>query len=342
MALNSKLASMASSGLNGPQLAKIQDVPSKLAYSFNLDGFRRAMRAAEGQRVIAVSAGGTNLVRGDFLVKGGILKLTRKSVLVKSGRQGRGYFKYFKLIGKEAERKNIPVGVAYAAAIDAGTGKVMDDANLRELRKKIVGRKKLETVMPTIASFGTDSLMSVMAGVVVAKSKSPGTTGGIDFINGTGVGAAVYRENRGRGEIYSLSPEYVTVAKGLLVAGAYKKGRPSIEEAVSGPGIESMYKYLTGKSLSSAAIANLAENGDELALKLYSQSAYIGLFGKSKKTVVVLEGSLCDRLKVPGYADFLLKIVKRSAGSNIQAVYPNERSAPLSLEGAAMSAVVGL
>jgi hypothetical protein len=273
--------------------------------------------------------------------------------IIQEGHLGEGYFEHLISIGQEAKDKNIPVGMAYAATINSDTGEILEDANLSKLRETISQNLQgdMKKVIPTLHSFGNDSVMGIIAGMIKAKNKNPQITEGIFFINGTGTGVAIYREQGEVGKIYSVEPEYRPVIEELFPVKGYRDGKAFVEEIISGSGIENMYSYATQKQLNGPAISKLAQEGDSLALKLYAQSAYIGahvivgvgreafgLFANPSNTAIILEGSLCDEKKILGYSDLLIKTVAKNIGGSSTVIFP-EGQIPSSLLGAAISAV---
>jgi hypothetical protein len=354
--LTDTLSSLGPQDLNESQLEVFkskEQLKSRLSYSINMTESLEAIRRMEDQHIIALSAGGSKLIRGDFVVKNGVLELINEIQTIKEGHLGEGYFEHLISIGQEAKEKNIPVGMAYAATINSDTREILEDANLGKLREAIKQQLQgnIKNGIPTLQSFGNDSVMGIIAGMTKAKNRNSQIAEGINFINGTGTGVAIYTEQNGMGKIYSVEPEYRPVIEELFPVKKYRDGKADVQEIISGSGIENIYFYVTQNHLDGPSISKLAQDGNSLALKLYAQSAYIGahvivgvgkgafgLFANPSNIAIILEGSLCDNARVPGYSDLLIKTVEKNIGGCPTVVFPEDQI-PFSLLGAAISAV---
>lgn len=351
------LDSLPPRALNEVQLAIFQDkslLQTRLAYTIDLTEISQVLQGRDNQRVIALSAGGSSLVRGDFVVERGTLCLVKPVQVLQQGYAGERYLDHITQIGEESESEGIPVGIAYAAAIDSDKRQILEDANLATLRQEIDQRFKgdVSRGVPTLSAFGTDSVMGLIAGMRIAKVRNFQVTEGIFFINGTGIGVAVYREKGKVGEIYITSAEYRPVITELIPVQGYRNGQACVDEIISGQAIEDMYAFVTQNHLVGSAISKLAQQGDPFAMRLYAQSAYIGahvligvgreafeFFTKPENTVIILEGSLCEKTKVPGYAHLLISTVAKIAGCDSTVVFPEEQPVIPSLVGAAIVAI---
>ncbi len=327
-----------------------------LAYKINLLTAQKALQSMEGCRIIALSAGGSNLVRGDFIIHNRSLHLAGQVQVLQQSIEGEGYLAHIEQVACEAKEQNTPIGLAYAAKIASEKREILENARLTLLRQEINAKYggDFANAIPTLRAFGTDSVMGMIAGMMIAKTKRCEITEGINFINGTGIGIAVYLERDAVGEIYVVSAEYRPVIDQLLPIRSYRKNQgakhENITNTISGTAITNLYHYATGKRLDGPVICLLAQQGDELATRLYVHSALIGahvivgvgrdlygLFRQPDSTAIILEGSLCEGDKVPGYANLLIKTVNENVDCTPIVVYPQDLPVIPSLMGAAVA-----
>lgn len=115
-----------------------------------------------------------------------------------------------------------------------------------------------------------------------------GTGLGISFMTGDAVPFQVFPSEGGHGD---FSPQNKTEIQ-LLEHLQKKFGRVSCERVVSGPGIENIHQFITGKKLDSKSIVRTALSGDskcKKTLQLFS-SSYGSVAGNIALTVEALGG----------------------------------------------------
>ena len=326
---------------------------AKAVRRFNARKVRTRLRAAEGNAVIVIDIGGDKLAASYFTVQNGNVQRVRDIVNRQGIGGGRGYLGALLEVHELAFREKVPVGISFAGPTD-GT-RLLAAPNLpffiQEFGQDYGG--DFANLFPEVV-VTNDAEAGIMAGALEAITRYPDTQDVIYLINGSGLGGSVLTGET----IFAAEPGHIKVVSQLNVFDQHKlcglggAAHVCIEAvAASKAGIEDIWSQQTGEQLSGHEIAARYLDGEQLALQLYDNSAWITahaimgmamafqLLNDPDRLAVVCHGGI---FHVPGYGDRMCMILGQELGHMPPVLFTKDFSSNTCLDGGAIAAAARL
>lgn len=320
------------------------------ALIFNSQVALETVNGTIGRQVMAVDIGGDKITRAIYHV-GSNGKLNTIDEKTSNSQNGTGYLEILEGIALEAACKRMPVGISVAGVVEGNC--LRENRNIpvfvASLQNKY-GSDLEEIFRQRNASLHT-VLNDAVAGSVCASLEIARTSFKqkemIFLINGGGIGGNILAENN----IWACEPGHIPVVKALNPHNQTTPCGMSGAEFVciervgaSGAGIESIYQQQRSQRLSGRDISRQYQEGDELALALYKNSAFIvahaimgiarvgRLLQERGDTAIALHGGC---FHVPNYPERVIQILKEHLGYAPDVYCTKDFSSNACLEGAA-------
>lgn len=248
---------------------------------FNPDKALDLLKQNEGTEVLTVDLGGDKITRIFWKILDGCLTPDLDSIKkIKKIDKGANYTAFFEEAATEAKQKNIGVAISFAGPLNGTCPQGIPNATdfKADLDKKYNG--DFANLFPTLKAVNNDAQAGIKTAAIAArrsgKLKENGT---LEFvIDGGGFGLAFIKGNKiiATEVGHTKLVDQLNWNKQKNPCGLFGRDYVCIERvAASGAGVESIYKQLTGEALSGIEISNKYQNGDELARKLYENSALL-------------------------------------------------------------------
>lgn len=326
----------------------VEALRAKQVRRFDLQATLHQLRSGGEKAVVAVDIGGDKLIAVSYHVRDGLFRQLAE-VAVRRGDGGSAYLDGLEEVADLARRKALLVGISFAGPLD-GT-RLVAGPNLPVFVKELDVRYggDFAGLFPAVA-VANDAEAGIMAGALEAARLYPGTRNVIYVINGSGIGGAVLTDNR----IFAAEPGHIQVEPRLNPFGQQRPcgmlGATYVcveAVAASKAGVEDIWRQQQGQRLSGKEIAARYLAGDDMALKLYDNSALVtahaikGIakaFGLPKDfdgTVVVGHGGIFE---VPGYRERVCSILSKDLSSVPRVLFTKDFSTNTCLDGAAIAA----
>ncbi len=296
---------------------------------FNPDKAIRLIQDNEGAELLTVDMGGDKVTRIFWkIIKGRLVADTNSIERVKKIDKGANYTEFFEKAAEEARVRKMNVAISFAGPLTGTCPQGIPNATdfKADLDRKYNG--DFANLFPTLKAVNNDAQAGIKTAAVEARiSGKMKENGSLEFvIDGGGFGLAFIKNNK----IIATEVGHTRLADELnwhkqdTPCGLLGRDYVCIERvAASGAGVESIYKKITGESLSGIEISNKYQQGDELAKKLYENSAILlacGIVGvaninnlmtKAGDTVVAYHGG---GFRVPGVMNRVSQIIDKAKG----------------------------
>lgn len=296
---------------------------------FNPDKALALLKGNEGKEVLTVDLGGDKISRIFWKIQNGRLVGEVENVkTIKKIDKGGNYMEFFETAAKEAKERGINVAISFAGPLSGTSPRGIPNATdfKADLDKKYGG--DFANLFPSLKAVNNDAQAGIKTAAIAArrsgKMKENGT---LEFvIDGGGFGLAFIKNNK----IIATEVGHARLAESLnwnkqtTPCGLFGRDYVCIERvAASGAGVESIYKMLTGECLSGKEISQKYQMNDELARKLYENSALLlahGIIGvanlnnlmqAANDTVIAYHGG---GFRVAGLMDRVTQIVVKQKG----------------------------
>ncbi len=331
--------------------------------TFDPELTKEKMRRRDGDAVFAVDIGGDRLTFAEYAVRHDGLKILK--VKVWQGDQGKGYLQILEKVARDAITDGIDVGISCAGPV-SGT-KPDFSPNLQTLREEFnrYDGDFLQLFRKGVA-LQNDAVAGAMSSVFEAFKRDSKQRNTIYIINGSGLGGAVFKD----GYIFAAEPGHIEIVKGLnperqnATCNMHDDRFTCLESVgASKAGVEDLWfqkteemiDKKTGKMIDGREISRRYQEGDDLALRLYANSALITahaiyglgsvfeLFDRENPPVVVCHGGT---FYVPGYGERVDQILEKALGYKLDILFTKNFERPEfvekpnpGLDGAAIAAL---
>jgi predicted NBD/HSP70 family sugar kinase len=296
---------------------------------FNPDKAIKLIKENEGKELLTVDMGGDKITRIFWKIVNGCLVADTDSIeRVKKIDKGANYTAFFEKAAEEARIRKMNVAISFAGPLSGTCPQGIPNATdfKVDLDKKYGG--DFANLFPSLKAVNNDAQAGIKTAAMEArKSGKMKENGSLEFvIDGGGFGLAFIKNNK----IIATEVGHTRLADELnwhkqnILCGLLGRDYVCIERvAASGAGVESIYKKLTGEALTGKEISDKYQNGDELARKLYENSAILlacGIVGianlnnlmtKPGDTVVAYHGG---GFRVPGLMNRVSQIISKEKG----------------------------
>lgn len=296
---------------------------------FNPDKALELLKENEGKEVLTVDMGGDKVSRIFWKIKNGQLIGDEENIkTTKKIDKGGNYMEFFETAAKEAKERGINVAISFAGPLSGTAPRGIPNATdfKVDLDKKYGG--DFANLFPSLRAVNNDAQAGIKTAAIEARRRGKlNENGALEFvIDGGGFGLAFIKNNK----IIATEVGHAKLANSLnwnnqtTPCGLFGRDYVCIEKvAASGAGVESVYKMLTGEYLSGKEISQKYQRGDELARKLYENSALLlahGIIGvanlnnlmqTTNDTVIAYHGG---GFRVPGLMDRVTQIVTKHIG----------------------------
>ena len=307
------------------------------------------LKNLESEKVIAIDIGGNKIESAVFEVKKNDLEQDKTKSQTFHSSLGKDYLEFMEKISGSADLSNTPIGISFAGPLEAT--KPIEGPNIPMLMSELKNKYRgdFAQLFPTLKAVVNDAVAGIIAGSMYAQKAKPKSSNIIFIINGSGIGGSVLKG----GEIFSAEPGHVDIIPKLnqyhQTDPCQFTGNVCIENVAAGrAGIEDIWEKQTGKNQEGPEIANEMENGNELAIALYDNSALLtahaaiglaksfDLLKTPQDTTAVFHGGV---LLVPGYATRVKQIMQKYLGFEPQFLVTSDFSPNACLDGAAIAAL---
>lgn len=319
---------------------------------FNPDKAIKLIEENEGAELLTVDMGGDKVTRIFWKVINGQLVADTDSIeRVKKIDKGANYTAFFEKAAKEAEERHMNVAISFAGPLSGTSPQGIPNATdfKKDLDNKYGG--DFANLFPSLKAVNNDAQAGIKTAAVEARRCGKmKENGSLEFvIDGGGFGLAFIKNNK----IIATEVGHTRLADELnwhkqdTPCGLLGRDYVCIERvAASGAGVESIYKKLTGESLTGIEISDRYQEGDELAKKLYENSAILlacgivgvanlnGLMKEAGDTVVAYHGG---GFRVPGLMNRVSQIIDKAKGEQ-PILCGNDMSVNACAQGVAIAA----
>jgi len=309
----------------------------------------QAMSATTEADVMAVDIGGDKLIAAAYAVRGGVLS-REGAPLVSRGMAGSGYLDVLEQVADLARSRSLPMGVSFAGPVERS--RILAGLNVPVFFNDFRSRYGSDFArLYPLAQVVNDGEAGVIAAAVEAVRRFPETRNVLLIINGSGLNCATLRGDT----IFSAEAGHVQLDAELNPFGQTKpcgmQGATYVcleNVAASRAGIEDLWSRQRGEALSGLQIAAAYRAGDELALRLYADSAWVtahmakgtaealGVVEGWERTVVVGHGGT---FRVPGYGERVRAILSKDLAIETPLLVTSDFSDNACLDGAAIAAL---
>ncbi len=329
-----------------------ENVTQQEMEEFNSDRALDLLKQNEGAEVLTVDLGGDKVTRIFWKITNGCLVPDVDSIKkIKKIDKGANYTAFFEEAADEAKERNINVAISFAGPLNGTCPQGIPNATdfKADLDRKYNG--DFANLFPTLKAVNNDAQAGIKTAAIAARRSGKLKENGVlEFvIDGGGFGLAYIKNNK----IIATEVGHTKLVdelnwnKQTNPCGLFGRDYVCIERvAASGAGVENIYKQLTGETLSGIEISNKYQNGDELARKLYENSALLlahGIIGVANinnlmqspgDTVVAYHGG---GFRVAGVMDRVTQIIKTQRGEQ-PTLFTDDISINACAEGVAIAA----
>lgn len=320
---------------------------AKPALPFNSDSVAKLL-AVKAQTVIGIDIGGSKLSFVELLIKNGVAYLDGFSIL--PSQEGEEYLEQLESVKERVG--STPVGISSTGQLK---GTIMRRGNNVPIFKNELDQKykgDLAKLFPNsvVLNDGTAVTIGALYNLAFSGKLHPDEiSGAISFIGGTGTGASAWAEN----QIWTSEPGDVAIHPQLQQhLNLPQTDSLQVRSIASGKAMATRWLQKKGEKLGGAEIATLAQSGDEFALDVVDDSAYVSahviyglgrrfrLFEKQEDTLVFCHGGVFN---IPGYGarinQHLIEYLGPSSPVFVAESY--KENLVLGLKGAALAALSG-
>lgn len=329
-----------------------ENVTQQEMEEFNPTRALELLKQNEGGEVLTVDMGGDKVSRIFWKIKNGKLEADTETIeTAKKIDKGANYTDFFEKAAVEAKVRNMGVAISFAGPLRGTSPKGIPNATdfKVDLDKKYGGN--FANLFPTLKAVNNDAQAGIKTAAIAARRN--GTlkeNGALEFvINGGGFGLAFIQGNK----LIATEVGHARLVDSLnwnnqkIRCGLFGRDYVCIERvAASGAGVESVYQILTGEHLNGKEISQKYQSGNELARKLYENSALLlahGIIGvanlnnlmkTNNDTVIAFHGG---GFRVPGLKERVTQIIAKQKGDQ-PTLFTDDISINACAEGAAIAA----
>jgi predicted NBD/HSP70 family sugar kinase len=319
---------------------------------FNADKALMDLKNNEGKEVLTVDMGGDKVSRIFWKIKDGRLVANTETIeTTKKIDKGANYTEFFEKAANEAKERGIDVAISFAGPLSGTCPQGIPNATdfKADLDKKYNG--DFANLFPSLKAVNNDAQAGIKTAAIEARrSGKLKENGALEFvIDGGGFGLAFIKGNKliATEVGHTRLVDSLNWNKQTTPCGLFGRDYVCIERvAASGAGVESVYKMLTGERLTGKEISQKYQNGDELARKLYENSALLlahGIVGVANlnnlmqtpdDTVIAYHGG---GFRVAGLMDRVTQIIAKQKGTQ-PTLFTDDISINACAEGVAIAA----
>lgn len=329
-----------------------ENVTQQEMEEFNSDKALDLLKQNEGAEVLTVDLGGDKITRIFWKIQKGQLVGDMENIkTTKKIDKGGNYMEFFETAASEAKERGINAAISFAGPLNGTRPQGIPNATdfKADLDKKYNG--DFANLFPSLKAVNNDAQAGIKTAAIAARrSGKLKENGALEFvIDGGGFGLAFIKGNK----IIATEVGHTRLVdelnwhKQTIPCGLFGRNYVCIERAAaSGAGVESIYKLLTGEALTGKEISQKYQMGDELARKLYENSALLlahGIIGVANlnnlmqvpnDTVIAYHGG---GFRVSGLMDRISQIVTKQKG-NQPTLFTDDISINACAEGVAIAA----
>jgi predicted NBD/HSP70 family sugar kinase len=341
-----RIPDLLDSQLDGFTAASVQATQTR---AFDPNVAAKALAAMSAARVTAVDIGGDKLMSSAYTVAGGVLSQDAPPVRLRST-SGVGYLDLLEEVSNLAVDRSASFGVSYAGPVRGS--RILGGLNLANFVQEFQTRYDGDFArLNPRAVLVNDGEGGLLAAALEAVTRYPAVRNVILVINGSGLGCAVLKD----GVVFTTEVGHVPVVAPLNPFGQRKPcgmhGATYVcmeNVAASKAGIEDIWRQQRGQRAGGLEVAAARAEGDELALRLYENSAWVtahAIKGIAKTldliddwaaTVIVGHGGT---FQVSGYADRVRTILETDMASPAAIFVTTDFSVNACIDGAAIAAL---
>jgi predicted NBD/HSP70 family sugar kinase len=344
------LADLEVPSLIDSQLARFtpESIQATMTRRFDSRAVLQTLSATAEAHVMAVDMGGDKLIAAAYAARGGVLA-QEGPPLVSRGMAGAGYLDLLEEVAGLARARSLPMGISFAGPVQGS--QILAGLNIPTFFTDFQSRYggDFSRLYP-MAMVVNDGEAGLIAAALEAMRHYPQTRNVLLAINGSGLNCATFKGDT----ILSAEAGHVAVEAELNPFGQTKPcgmmGATYVcleNVAASRAGIEDLWSRQRDEALSGREIAAAYRAGDELALQLYADSAWVTAHmvkGTAKalgveewdRTVVVGHGGT---FRVPSYGEHLRAILEKELAIKTPLLVTADFSANACLDGAAIVAL---
>lgn len=324
------------------------------AVSFNPHQFLESLKLKQGTKILGIELGGDKLTSQLYQVQD--QQLTQVTEFKKMySEHGKGYLEELEKLAKSIDEDTL-VGISFAGPLDHETRTLQAAPNMQEFFKEFKESRyegKLENLFHTPLTVVNDAVATTLTASVQVARTDTRFTGLLLIIIGSGLGGAVWHQDKKGDQIISCEPGHIRVIPRLnpleqTTHCQFLNKQVCIENVAAGKaGIESLYKQKKNQPISGQEISRRYQNGDKLATELYDVSANIvahAIEGMVKTfrfslqtTIIALHGGVT---LVPDYSERVKQIIQRNIASNLSVIETKDITMHSGNMGAALAALI--
>jgi predicted NBD/HSP70 family sugar kinase len=329
-----------------------QSIQTKELMPFDVHQSLHSLHRFEGQTVLGVDIGGTTLEAQLFKVHNSWLE-PLDSPLNKTLKShgGVGYYDFLIKVCNEASLEHIPIGISYAGPLNGSL--ITGGPNVPALIQDIKDNQndlRLMNWLPELQGIVNDAVSGLVGSACSLARSCPELESYIYIINGSGIGSAALTG----GALYAAEAGHVPVAPELNPWGHEEpcevshSSKTCIEKVIAGKaGIERIWKLETNTILMAPEIELQYLEGNELAEKLYDNSAtglahvIVGVAQSLEISLNMSTSVICHggSFKFPFYRDRVQQILRFNGFQDVALVSTYDLSENACLVGAALLAL---
>ena len=326
-----------------------ESVRAKNVRVFNPRTLYQSINISPGKEVVAVDIGGNKIVAATYKVSEGKLWQIDIPKELKST-NGSGYLGFLEEVLGEAEKKELPVGIAFPGAVEDNSA--IDDPNVRNFTGELSMKydSNFGNIYPNV-TVANDCEVGLMAGAIYSIKNFPRADEVIFVVNGSGLNTAVLKNN----QTISMESGHVEVVEQL---NRFERKKPCLMfgnqyvclERVGGgrAGIEDIWLEQTKEKMRGQQIAESVLSGSDLAKDIFDNSALIvahmvagvvkafDLMQMDCATTVVCHGGIFNNLD---YGERVKQIIEDNIRVKANWLFTKDFTADASLDGAAIAAL---
>ena len=334
------------------------------ALSFNPHHFLDSLKARNGTRILGIELGGDKLTSQLYeVVDQDLVPVSRFNAFY--SKQGKGYLKELEKLAAGLD-PTTHVGISFAGPLDHKTKSLHAAPNMQVFFREFLEspyQGKLENLFASPFTLVNDAVATTLTASVSMAKKDKTFTGLLLIIIGSGLGGAMWYQDKKDAHILACEPGHIPVIPQLnpfkqtipcpllqsfSEASPLLRNKVCIEHVAAGKaGIESVFEQETHKHLSGEEISGKYQQGHRFATELYDLSANIvahtieGMIKTFRfslqSTVIALHGGVT---LVPDYSERVVQIIQRNISASLNVIETKNITKHSGNMGAALAALI--
>lgn len=324
------------------------------ALPFNPHQFLDSLKMKHGTKILGIELGGDKLTSQLYQVQDQQLTPISEFKMMYS-EHGKGYLAELEKLAKSIDEDTL-IGISFAGPLDHETHTLHAAPNMQEFFTEFTEGTyggKLENLFHNPLTVVNDAVATIITASVHVARTDTRFTGLLLLIIGSGLGGAMWYQDKKGAHIIACEPGHIRVIPHLnpqeqTTPCQFLNKQICIENVASGKaGIESLYKQKKNQKITGEEISKRYQNGDKLATELYDVSANIvahAIEGMVKTfrfslqtTIIALHGGVT---LVPDYSERVKQIIQRNIASNLSVIETKDITKHSGSMGAALATLI--